>query len=132
VGCVAAAGLLEVSEARSVGISDWYMHLAMWGLLLIYYLLATWAVVTGRRVRSWLNLIVVEALSVFWIAMLLHRIPEQKVVLEGQLVWREAMGLAWVSVALLALAGLLALFLALGGVAGGKPAAKQGAPEGSR
>ncbi len=126
VGCVAAAGLLEVWQARAVGISDWYMHLAMWGLLLVYYLLATWAVVTGRRVRSWLNLVVVEALSVFWSAMLLNRIPTQKVVVEGQLVWREAMDLAWVSVGLLAVAGGLALFLAIGGVSRAQRPTEQG------
>ncbi|MBM4354254.1 MAG: hypothetical protein FJ109_10745 [Deltaproteobacteria bacterium] len=122
VGFVALGAVVEVAQARSVGIADWYMHLGMWVLLLVYYLLTTWAVVTGRRVRSWFNLVIVEALSIFWVAMLLHRIPPQKVVVEGQLVWREAMTLGWVSVALLAAAGALALLLAVAGTARGKKA----------
>lgn len=110
---VAAAGLVETTAAYAVHIADWYMHLAMWVLIAVYYLLAINVISARKRIRGWLNIIVLEVLSVFWITILLAKIPSERIVLNDDLVMREPLTAAWISVVLLALSALSVLVFAV-------------------
>jgi len=110
---VAAGGLIEVLEARSAGVADWYMDTAMWILVWSWYVLAGWSLAVGRRVRGTANVVILELLSIFWITILISRIPPDQIVVGERLVAREALNASWLSVVLLALAGLVMLVMAI-------------------
>lgn len=106
------AAVVEVVAILSASVSDWYMHLFMWIVLAAYYLLTLRALVTRRQVRAWINLIVLEALTVFWIVILASRVPAAKMVVDGRLAEREPLEILWLSIVLLGLcAVLLPVFL---------------------
>jgi hypothetical protein len=103
---VCVAGLIEVVAARRVGIADWYMHLAMWVLLASYFVLTTWTVALGKSVRSWVNVGVLEAVTVFWVVVLASKVPGERLVIDGQLTQREPLFVAWLSIVVLVLCAL--------------------------
>lgn len=103
---VSAAGLVEVLAARRVGIADWYMHLAMWILLASYFVLTTWTVALGKSVRSWINVVVLEGVTIFWVVILASKVPGERLVIEGQLTQREPLLVAWLSIVVLVLCAL--------------------------
>jgi len=109
---VLLAAFVEVAAVHSARIADWYMHLAMWCLLTLYFLLATWVVSSKKKLRGWANVAFLEILSVFWITILISKIPSERIVVGDQLVTREPLHILWVSVVLLALSSLTILVLA--------------------
>jgi hypothetical protein len=115
LAAVLLATIVEVMAVLGAGIADWYMHLAMWTLLLTYFVLTTWMVATRRRIRSWINVLVLEFLAVFWIVIMHSRIPAEKVVVDGQLTLREPLYILWVPILLLGLAALVLPLVALTG-----------------
>jgi len=112
---VAGAGSIEVLAARRVGITDWYMHLAMWTLIALYVLLTGWTFATGKKLRGWFNTVIVEALTAFWITILISKIPGERILVEGRLTMREPLSTAWVSIVLLALAAAALLLASIAG-----------------
>ena len=111
---VLLGAMIEIFAVYGAGIADWYMHLLMWLLLLAYYCLAAWTIATGKVVRTWVNMIILECLSVFWIVILISKIPSEKVVIMNQLTLRQPLYIAWFSVFLLAFSALLLPLGALG------------------
>lgn len=112
---VLLAAIVEVVAVHGAGIADWYMHLAMWALILTYCFLTTYMVATARRIRSWLNVAILEFLCIFWIVTMHSRIPAEKVVIESQLTLREPLYVLWLPIVLLGLAALVLPLVALSG-----------------
>lgn len=115
LAAVLLATMVEVVAVVGAGMADWYMHLAMWALILTYFVLTTWMVATHRRIRSWLNVVILEVLSVFWIWILYTKIPPEKMVVADQLTLREPLYILWVPILLLGLAALALPLTTLGG-----------------
>jgi hypothetical protein len=115
LAAVLLAAIVEVIAMVGASVADWYMHLAMWVLIITYFVLTTWMVATGRRIRSWLNVVILELLSIFWIWILYSRIPAEKVVIAEQLTLREPLYILWIPIFLLGLAALALPITTLGG-----------------
>jgi hypothetical protein len=114
LGAVLLAALVEVAAVFSAGMTDWYMHLLMWLLLLTWFLLTTWSAASGRRIRSWLNVVIVDALALFWMWILSTRVGAEKVVVDGNLTLREPLYILWLPIILLGLAALALPLIAFG------------------
>ncbi len=106
LGLFAAAALVEIAAVFGEGFPDWYLHAAMWGLLLTYGFLALTRFWEGKRVRPWIYTVVFVALSGFWVSVMARLIPASEVLRNGVLVPRESMSILWVSIVLLALTDL--------------------------
>jgi hypothetical protein len=113
LACVIAAGLTGLGGVVSAGLPDWYMHLGMWGVITVYVLLYLNAFYGRRRIRQAVNLLLLLAVSAFWIYVLKELIPAQPMVVGDDLVDRPALPVLWAVVALLGLADLLLLVHAL-------------------
>ncbi len=115
LAAVLLAAIIEVIAMIGANVADWYMHLAMWALIITYFVLTTWMVATRRRIRTWLNVVIIEFLSLFWIWVLYSRIPSEKVVVAEQLTLREPLYILWIPILLLGLAALALPITTLGG-----------------
>jgi len=106
LGLFAAAALVEIAAVFGEGFPDWYLHAAMWGLLLTYGFLALTRFWEGKRFRPWIYSVIFVALSSFWISVMARLIPASEVLRNGVLAQREPMSILWVSIVLLALTGV--------------------------
>ncbi|MFH1529904.1 MAG: hypothetical protein ABIK09_04110 [Pseudomonadota bacterium] len=100
----AALGTVAVMDG---GLPDWYMHLGMWGALVIYVLLYLNSFYGRRAVRQWFNLVVFVAVSLFWMYVLKGLVPAQTMAVAGEIVERPALPLLWGPIALLVVEDLL-------------------------
>lgn len=125
LGGVAGSGVVEVLEVRSSGIPDWYMHLAMWVLLFCWYLLGGWTVAAGRRLSGLVNIAILEVLTLFWITVLVSRVPAEKIVVGSELVERRALVATQGAVVLLGLGAAAMLVVAVAGVGRGERASRR-------
>lgn len=114
MAAILLAAIVEVAAMIGANVADWYMHLAMWVLIITYFVLTTWMVANRRLIRSWLNVLILEFLSVFWIWILYTRIPPEKMVIADQLTLREPLYILWIPIVLLGLAALTLPLTTLG------------------
>lgn len=107
IGVVAVAAVLGTAAVLNAGLPDWYMHMGMWGALVIYVLLYLNSFYGRRVVRKWFNLVVFVAVSLFWMYILAGLVPGQTMAVDGEIVERAALPILWGPVALLVIEDLL-------------------------
>ncbi len=106
----ALAGISGTAVAGVAGLRDWYMHLSMHGILLVFVLLYVQAHQRGRRFGRAFELFINLLLNAFFVAMLIDRAAPVQVFVEGALRWREAIPLFFLPIGLMGLS-MLALVL---------------------
>jgi len=109
IGVVAIAAVLGTAAVLNAGLPDWYMHMGMWGALVIYVLLYLNSFYGRRVVRQWFNLAVFVAVSLFWMYVLKGLVPGQTMAVDGEIVERAALPILWGPIALLVAENLLLL-----------------------
>ncbi len=107
IGVVAVAAVLGTAAVLNAGLPDWYMHMGMWGALVIYVLLYLNSFYGRRAVRKWFNLVVFVGVSLFWMYVLKGLVPGQTMAVEGEIVERAALPILWAPIALLVAENLL-------------------------
>ena len=107
IGVVAVAAGLGTVAALNADLPDWYMHMGMWGALVIYVLLYLNSFYGRRLIRQWFNLAIFVAVSLFWMYVLRGLVPAQTMAVEGEILERSALPVLWVPVALLIIEDLL-------------------------
>ncbi len=107
IGVVVIAAVLGTAAVVNAGLPDWYMHMGMWGALVIYVLLYLNSFYGRRVVRQWFNLTVFVAVSLFWMYLLKGLVPGQTMAVEGEIVERVALPVLWGPIALLVAEDLL-------------------------
>jgi len=100
VGLGAVAAALGTAAVADAGLPDWYMHMGMWGALVIYVLLYLNSFYGRRRIRQWFNLVVFVGVSLFWMYVLKGLVPAQTMAVEGDIVERAALPILWAPIAL--------------------------------
>ena len=107
IGIIAVAATLGTAAVLDAGLPDWYMHMGMWGALVIYVLLYLNSFYGRRVVRQWFNLAVFVVVSFFWMYVLKGLVPAQTMAVQGEIVERAALPVLWGAVALLVAEDLL-------------------------
>lgn len=97
-----AGCIINVITVRNAQVPDWYMHLAMWALLGIYMVLGLNTLLAGRRLRAVLTLTMLAFLCLFWIVILIGKIPAEKAVHLDQIIQRPPLTSLWYVVGILA------------------------------
>ena len=96
VGCI-----INVVTVRSAQVPDWYMHLATWALLGIYLVLGLNTLLTRHRLRAIVTLSVLAFLCLFWIVILIGKIPAEKAIHLDQIILRPPLTSLWYVVGIL-------------------------------
>lgn len=107
IGVVVVAAVLGTAAALNADLPDWYMHMGMWGALIIYVLLYLNSFYGRRAIRQWFNLAIFVAVSIFWMYVLKGLVPSQTMAADGEIVERAALPVLWAPIALLVVEDLL-------------------------
>jgi len=104
---------IEVYAVRGARVPDWYMHLAMWGLLGIYLYFALKSWFLSRKVRTVMLMTLTEVLSIFWMVILAGKISPETILVANRVAEREALPILYLPMGML---GLLVLVCMAGTV----------------
>ena len=105
-----AATVVGMVSVLTNPVRDWPLFGGMFLVVLSYMVLYIKAHQRRRKILRTISMAMSEALIVFWVAILVDRIPARKVLIDGVVVQREAMPLLWLSVILVGLSGLIMFF----------------------
>lgn len=106
-GVLAVRGMLVVT---SDSFRDWYMHLAMYAVILVLILLYLKSHYLRRTFRALINLLVAAGMLWFWSGIASDLVPARRVWFEGEVISRpQVQGMEFVSGGAMALAIGLAL-----------------------
>jgi hypothetical protein len=89
---------------------DWYMHLAMYFVVLSHMVIYAKSHIQDRRIPRAFYALLTSTLMVFFAWVLIDLVPERLIVDEGEVVRRVAAPMLWVPGVLLLLTSILLLF----------------------
>lgn len=87
-------------------VRDWLLFGGMFLVILAYIILYLKSHQKKRTVLRLLSLVISEILIAFWVFILVDRIPERMVFIEGEIQIRPALTLLWVPVVLLCIVAI--------------------------